>query len=649
MDLRQDRAEAGATEAMTWRPANPNGWTPKLSPSGRWCLFGRGQVSVVDLVTGTERLLGPGYTDGWLTATLAIFHSETDAFAYDAETDTFWSALRYAYVSECNDTAVADGTVAGTRTLPGRLWRNAVRLATEGRLKVATAGGWLVTTVHRADESDADWRTYRVEVWPPTGAPVVFDPLVPAQQLAMARNGLCVYGGLGPLVTTDGQDVTATPWRWEGDPCLVAAPGGQLWLWTSTWERLTDEAFVIGRPLGSREVVTVHQPGIGLSVSPAATGWAIASCNDRGALQVTTVPYDASRAVLVQPVIPPVLPPATGLPRYDRPKWAGYFHSICAHGVHPEAPGNVQIIEEPGFLAQHVGRAIISPNLITEARHRWSDIVAIYVACETPDATAVKTWVDTARRRMTVNGLPIRPILTYTGKYGVLRDTGADWVGIQCYFTEPLTAQTWQAYWRGELSKLPSSQRVAIIGQAYDRRKDAAGTGAWTDEAAIARLQEYFADSLHDSRCVGLFWFAYGRPGGVLDYPSWLAWHRAIVGAIPGTPAVENLTVPPPQPPVEPPPLPPPTEPDMPWPDREEIKRFDAILETQYSGPMQRPVQPPTHVDAEGRAVWIAQFQQYRVRGESEARAQWLCLKEIYTICAREGFPVPDVPAEPPR
>jgi hypothetical protein len=209
--------------------------------------------------------------------------------------------------------------------------------------------------------------------------------------------------------------------------------------------------------------------------------------------------------------------------------------------VHPEAPGNCQVIEELGYFAGYGGKAIISVAVIPEARSRWEDVVAVYVPCESPDANVVRQACATARIAIQTAGLPLRPILSYTREY-VWRDSGADWVGIQCYFTAPQTADQFSAYWQRALSALPATQKVVLIGQAYDRN------GTWKDEAAIAQLQGYFADALRDPRCVGLLWFAYGRPGGVLQYPSWLAWHKAIVAAIPGTPAVENLTVPPPPP-----------------------------------------------------------------------------------------------------
>ena len=83
-------------------------------------------------------------------------------------------------------------------------------------------------------------------------------------------------------------------------------------------------------------------------------------------------------------------------------------------------------------------------------------------------------------------------------------------------------------------SRWPGVTRIVFAGQAYDRN------GAWTNASSLVALQRVYAEFLRaDPRLLGVLWFAYARPGGVLTYPALRPWHEATFrAAVSGRPAL---------------------------------------------------------------------------------------------------------------
>jgi hypothetical protein len=177
---------------------------------------------------------------------------------------------------------------------------------------------------------------------------------------------------------------------------------------------------------------------------------------------------------------------------------------------------------------------------------------------------------------MLVRGLSRRPVIAVltADKAGDGRfATGVDAVAIELYFDAPA------ADWASQLAAVDALVRRALatfaplplylVVQAYDK-SDGPGplAGVWEARPDLLEaIQAGANDALAYDRVLGLWWFAYARPGGVRTYPKLEAWHAAQVAVTP-----PPVLIAPPTPPV------PPKKPETPMPDTFTLADIDRTL-----------------------------------------------------------------------
>lgn len=281
-------------------------------------------------------------------------------------------------------------------------------------------------------------------------------------------------------------------------------------------------------------------------------GWCITEGEALGELRTVTIDRTAPRVTLVKP--PSVAP-------YDRPFWCGYFYSYSdKYGDNPSAPGNCAIVVEPDAARTCPLPVIIPPEMMASAASRWASVVAIYVASGNPDA--LSGGVALARQLMAAAGLSMRPILAFLDGWPPYVTTEAEIVGVELYCdpAESLAAFVARASaGLASLGALPPSKSLALIVEAYDRN------GAEQDEAKLLALQALWPELARSPRTFGTLFFSDGRSGGTRNHEDLRPWHRTMVAAIPGTPAI--VTIPPaPAPDPVPQPKPKPTPAPTPAP-----------------------------------------------------------------------------------
>lgn len=134
-------------------------------------------------------------------------------------------------------------------------------------------------------------------------------------------------------------------------------------------------------------------------------------------------------------------------------------------------------------------------------------------------------------------GLPQRPVgLTLDRAAALTSDLvnteGLDWLGIEAYCDpreqNDATGEIVQRMKRDfRLGAGRFAGKVLAVGQSYTRN------GQWTNMESLRRLQLPTYDLVAElgDRGLGIAWFAYGRPSGVVDCPFLAQEHRAIAKA----------------------------------------------------------------------------------------------------------------------
>lgn len=239
-----------------------------------------------------------------------------------------------------------------------------------------------------------------------------------------------------------------------------------------------------------------------------------------------------------------------------------------------------------------VGVGVVSNTAVTYAAPAWSHVVGVLaghqegvVWAHEPDSREqAALWVAETRNQMRAAGLPLRPTVT------VLREdraTDSAFIGVadalapEIYFRTPQDSYESQlAVARTRIAAVctalsPSPLYLCI--QAFDR---IAGGTQWRDKPwALEAIQQAANEAMTRTQVLGLWWFAYARPGGVRDYPQLEPWHLMQV----------VLTAPPPKPvdPVTPPVHPkPPVGDDM---THDDLRRWAAELpDTELFGAYRR-------------------------------------------------------------
>lgn len=519
------------------------GWWGKISPDGRWLLYGNWSVNVVDLrnpnfQVSIAPVAGSRHQNiGWISATeFAILAESTFEWYRVSVTDwvpRLWFAGRpwnmmsvtenhwYGGVPECivdgqpiqrNGQDCYGGTVAGDYFLtasPGDNWQLA--LFQNRQLKhlfPAASFGW----VNKHGDCS-------------------FTPPGPAYISLAEWNGRM-------------EDVTLAPSRYESAPYIVRTKDGEIWLWS--FSNNGPDEYVMGRRYGETTPIVLHNfPGLSLNVvedpdNPNA--FIVAGHSNKGWIQVHRVRRDAPRERL-KPYVTP----------FPKPLWCGAFFQFSSrYGTDATYPANFTVVvHEEGHDDAHIRRAMdkmpvvidTAPETMKIAAERPDRVLALYIGdtggwqnAEKLAAAAKRDWKNLTGR--------ITPVLWYITP-GEPREPGfqlppsVDILGPQYYFDSPdnVGEQLWRlhGWWIGAIGV---SKPWVPIYQAYDRNGDARWTSRMND---LAALTPSFLDQLQvaDIRvkvvppALGLLFFAVNRPGGVKDYPVLREMHETLFAAIP--------------------------------------------------------------------------------------------------------------------
>lgn len=193
-----------------------------------------------------------------------------------------------------------------------------------------------------------------------------------------------------------------------------------------------------------------------------------------------------------------------------------------------------------------IGRAFLAASDIGQPGIDWSKVLGVFVhEPGTPNDT--RQAVAIARDLLAQHQRPARPVIAVLTADRI-GDTGyqstADALAFEIYLAAP--AADWgdqiaAAHARiADAIEAVNPTPVYLVVQAYDRSDP-----AWQARPdALEALQAAANAWLAHSKVLGLWWFAYGRPGGVVTYPKLEAWHAAQVAVTPAPPLPSAPPVP---------------------------------------------------------------------------------------------------------
>lgn len=195
-----------------------------------------------------------------------------------------------------------------------------------------------------------------------------------------------------------------------------------------------------------------------------------------------------------------------------------------------------------------VGRGYVSNTAMAYAAPEWDKVLGVLAgeqkgnvwAHEPTSRAEAQAWVSAARAEMDRLGLGRRPVVvilpadvSMLGKFvGV-----ADLLAPELYFDQPEATyermHTLALRRVGDVLTALKPSPCCVIVQAFDRNGDA----DWVDRPwALEAIQQAANDVIAANRIVGLWWFAYARPGGVRQYPQLETWHQRQIAVTPVPP-----------------------------------------------------------------------------------------------------------------
>lgn len=282
---------------MRWDNPIANGWFPRLSPDGNFCIFGAGEVFISEVkVDAIPQSLGPGFAGAWLNAQWAIFSADGDKKSL-AVYNPYTRERRVVQLNEAehNDLDAGDDVFVLTVANPGRVVRFVPNLKTNpvtcipkvltptGGLVAKTAGKFVVANYKGVIRRWAEDGTIR-------------DSNIETNLLTINKLGEIGFGYWGEAQYLDLKgnvvNVTCTTWKQESVPVIVNLPN-KKWIFTGTEipmrddpnDPLTDQ-MVIGRFDSSGCLVFQRQPPLYLDVVAAGNYFIVAGCTNRGKLVI---------------------------------------------------------------------------------------------------------------------------------------------------------------------------------------------------------------------------------------------------------------------------------------------------------------------------------------------------------------------------
>ena len=500
----------------TWRSQSPNGWFPKLNPSGTKILFGFWRTGLANLTTGAEvEVTVPGTRlnpAGWEDDTHFIAHSETPYAIYRG---TVADDLTYSLVQILLD------------PLPLGSWSG------------AEASHWAIGAAGRPNlvKDGADFRPDLADQY---GLAIGGDYLVTARislgyQLSqflgnvLARvlpsdnlwfvnqEGDVTTGYYGPSkvypidLGTTMVDGTVTPWRRES-PGWPVRVDGELWIWNASDD--VQGGLVMGRRLGELNPIVLRDfaaVAVHARYQPASQLWVVAGNGDKGGLQVRWVPMDTPRFVLVQ---------APQMVAIGRAFWLGFF--MFANG--PDAPGNCTL------AVRNITGAQARPVILTSESIGLVTGTILGYFCDGATVAAVEANAVTAA------AAGMRPVAYWDARVWPSAPTlpAGSWVCVQAYCGVAESFVDFETSVRQQIAAVPLGYDVAIVAQCY--------TSNALNTADLVSLVPIYARLLRDNpRVVAILVFSgAGRATGYEDHPEvWPYWTTLFAGggsSIPGVP-----------------------------------------------------------------------------------------------------------------
>lgn len=433
-----------------------------------------------------------------------------------------------------------------------RVWWDGVELDSPGGWVARCHGEWMAIVVNEAIRILGP-----VETWVQSG---------PVNTIWMSKNGWLGYGKLGqawvyhPVLTVQPVDITV-PGCKETHPVIMDG-----WAWTVAERQ--GKTYVMGRPLGSHQVIVRERPTGSqgwLTATKTMTEWIIASCHDHGESVVESIPFDEPLRswdeIDPTPSVPefePLLNPAllgaffNGSYRYPEQGKTLGFGSNNAKNVF----GNCAAVIGECVAAETLDSMtdgqlryrIIDPGAISHMSiaTRWESVAAIYLAVEgvTGDLVeALRRHRQWARYTMDWFRVPRRPVIVYAGAdvealRRLVLDDAETWAGVQLYLTGNQGPDDLRQLQRTAFDTLAPFP-VVQLAQAFDRR-----TGNTPDTATyhgdLSALVPVFYEGARDlgTRHKGTLAFSWKRPGGILSqieegrdldlHDYWMSFARAV-------------------------------------------------------------------------------------------------------------------------
>jgi hypothetical protein len=292
-----------------WTPPTKDGWYPKVSPTGRYVVYGNAKTQCVDLETGivTKYLDEPGkfmQSMGWWDAHTFMLRDMDGGLLYlcDAETGAvapFPVPAGYGYG---NDASASAGRWGVVRRVPDRFILN-------GLIKLPERDSLLLCSVAGHFAVVQDWRAHTLLLWEDGVLVAEFTPQQPNDnEIRVNELGTVSYGYYSTmrLRFRDGTDVNATVTPGKGSESIADMPllDGEMWLWQGA--ELGDAGVVIGRDWlvdGVKQAIVLDKfPCVSLTAAWNGNEWVVAGCDAVGAMQVAFVSRNAPRQKL-EPVV----------------------------------------------------------------------------------------------------------------------------------------------------------------------------------------------------------------------------------------------------------------------------------------------------------------------------------------------------------
>jgi hypothetical protein len=222
---------------------------------------------------------------------------------------------------------------------------------------------------------------------------------------------------------------------------------------------------------------------------------------------------------------------------------AWYFEDSKRPSVTPGvAPGDWSILIESGLRpAKPVILGLTGDggeDLVDEWAPRWAQVRGLLISDEESHEAHARANLTAlamqGRQRMQANGLPLRPIYSYTADHVWTEVPGVDVVGVQLYPEPGESAAASEHRWRNRLQRA-AGRRVVLHCGAYDRRPLVGIT-----EAQLRACLPVYHRLAAETKAEALMLFAYGRQGGAHAFPALLQDLTALARAVVRTPTVDE-------------------------------------------------------------------------------------------------------------